>query len=455
MPAFRNIGAPQRMSARLEKRTPVVYDNEGWPITDGLDTPTRCTYEQESLDIAKRDATTPVPRSPSPVPATINPSSLRIDADNEADVPTATATVPRRNSHSRRRDPGHVPRPRNAFIIFRSHYISTAQASGEGQQNELSKLAGKAWTKMSEEKKRPFAEQAAAEKMQHARDYPNYVYCPGRASAGKSSKAKAKAAAARRSSASSASSSSSANKKRASQRSRSPEWDSDEPESPALAHLPPPPRSNRTPRAAAQRAAQLMEHHPSMSPSASPECLRTDASESKSLFDELNPISEGFVPTEDIPVLELTPSPYMAPKSPQMPTLHVPCIPSHQETSQLVPGFKPYLPSDALNTTLPILPEFRHSAPYDHTLNGLHFDYSASNLYDTTVQPLPRSSDIDITIKCEPEDPSAACGGSNNCNDFDYYECSPTDFDSPMDDLPDDDFYKMYIRSPSPVEALF
>lgn len=120
-----------------------------------------------------------------------------------------------------------------------------------------------------------------------------------------------------------------------------------------------------------------------------------------------------------------------------------------------MPGFKSYLPSDALNTTVPILPEFRYSTAYDHTLNELHFDYSIPYPHDTTARPISQLSDLDITIKCEPDDSSVVCHGGNNCNNYDYYEVSPTDFSSPMDDSSDDDLYRMYIRSPSPMEASF
>lgn len=87
-----------------------------------------------------------------------------------------------RESHSRRREPGHIPRPRNAFIIFRSFYVR-ARSAGEGQQNELSKQAGKVWNKMTAEERVPFVERATAEKTQHQAMYPNYIYCPGRGAA--------------------------------------------------------------------------------------------------------------------------------------------------------------------------------------------------------------------------------------------------------------------------------
>lgn len=148
-----------------------------------------------------------------------------------------------------------------------------------------------------------------------------------------------------------------------------------------------------------------------------------------------------------------------------MPTLHVPCIPSHQETGLLVAGFRPYLTSDALNTMLPVLPEFRTFTIDDHTLNELHFDYSVPNPYDTTAellgQPSTRSNPgisgkPSAATQDDSDDVSMVYGGGNNCNGFEYYDLSPTaaDFDSPMDDLPADELYRMFVRSPSPVEAL-
>ncbi|KAG9090215.1 hypothetical protein FS749_000740 [Ceratobasidium sp. UAMH 11750] len=38
--------------------------------------------------------------------------------------PLTPAQPPTKKSHSRRRPPGHIPRPRNAFILFRSHYVA-------------------------------------------------------------------------------------------------------------------------------------------------------------------------------------------------------------------------------------------------------------------------------------------------------------------------------------------
>lgn len=73
----------------------------------------------------------------------------------------------------------HIPRPRNAFIIFRSHYYMRAKATQTGiNQNSLSCAAASAWKALSDEEKRPYRRQAEEEKLIHYRKHPNYVYTP-------------------------------------------------------------------------------------------------------------------------------------------------------------------------------------------------------------------------------------------------------------------------------------
>ena len=101
-----------------------------------------------------------------------------------------------------------VPRPRNAFIIFRSWYIGKVKAGvvmdggksdteddatvekmtiagsahpshSVNHQNELSKRAAKAWNGMNHEERRPYVEEAKREKEWHRLMYPDYVYAPG------------------------------------------------------------------------------------------------------------------------------------------------------------------------------------------------------------------------------------------------------------------------------------
>ena len=133
------------------------------------------------------------------------PSQKSIDRDAASDR-AYTTTKKRRG----RRTEERVPRPRNAFIIFRSHYINslkvnsptssiqddrkcTLSTSSDNQQNELSKQAAKVWNKMNLEERKPYAEHAKKEKEWHRRMYPDYMYCPANANGkGKRTKSRVK-----------------------------------------------------------------------------------------------------------------------------------------------------------------------------------------------------------------------------------------------------------------------
>ena len=111
-------------------------------------------------------------------PASPSSSSLS-SLNNSPRTPHATVTkqtysqfVPKKTEH--------IPRPRNAFIIFRSHFALNYKAGkSHPHQNVVSCDAAEAWNKLSEEGKLPFKLQADEEKRAHRRKYPNYTYVPG------------------------------------------------------------------------------------------------------------------------------------------------------------------------------------------------------------------------------------------------------------------------------------
>ena len=112
-------------------------------------------------------------------------SSVSVDA---ADNTSPYYRVPRGSSSSRssRRDPNKIPRPRNAFIIFRCDYCQNYALESKGSnrsptpEKTLSKRAGALWRTMSEEARRPYQEMAEQERITHALTYPNYKYRPNR-----------------------------------------------------------------------------------------------------------------------------------------------------------------------------------------------------------------------------------------------------------------------------------
>ncbi|KAJ7717004.1 hypothetical protein B0H16DRAFT_1612299 [Mycena metata] len=78
----------------------------------------------------------------------------------------------------------HIPRPRNAFIFFRSDYVKVQKIAvarpGSLDQTAMSCGAGEAWRKMNEVEREPYI-LALEEKEAHAIKYP-YRYAPGSAS---------------------------------------------------------------------------------------------------------------------------------------------------------------------------------------------------------------------------------------------------------------------------------
>ncbi|KAI5854527.1 hypothetical protein GGS23DRAFT_608268 [Durotheca rogersii] len=74
-----------------------------------------------------------------------------------------------------------VPRPRNAFILYRQHYQGQVAARHPGLANpEISKLIGEQWREQPEEVKNSWKRLAEEEKIRHQRQYPDYRYQPRR-----------------------------------------------------------------------------------------------------------------------------------------------------------------------------------------------------------------------------------------------------------------------------------
>ncbi|KAF8498858.1 high mobility group box domain-containing protein, partial [Gautieria morchelliformis] len=74
------------------------------------------------------------------------------------------------------RPPGHIPRPPNAFIIFRTEYIRSMAT--QNSTPEVSKNLGEMWRKMSPVEKRPYNEKAEEAKIMHMAQNPGYKYKP-------------------------------------------------------------------------------------------------------------------------------------------------------------------------------------------------------------------------------------------------------------------------------------
>lgn len=90
-----------------------------------------------------------------------------------------------KKSHSRKQPEGHIPRPRNAFILFRCDFVAQKKipASVEPDHRNISRIVGRIWKAMSDEDRQPWIEEAKKEREKHKRLYPQYRYSPTSASA--------------------------------------------------------------------------------------------------------------------------------------------------------------------------------------------------------------------------------------------------------------------------------
>ncbi|KAL0470204.1 hypothetical protein QR685DRAFT_587114 [Neurospora intermedia] len=74
-----------------------------------------------------------------------------------------------------------VPRPRNAFILYRQHHQARVVADHPGLANpEISKIIGEKWRAESDMHKEEWKQLAEEEKLHHQRKYPEYKYQPRR-----------------------------------------------------------------------------------------------------------------------------------------------------------------------------------------------------------------------------------------------------------------------------------
>lgn len=79
--------------------------------------------------------------------------------------------------------PTRIPRPRNAFILFRQHHHAAVVAQNPGKPNpEISKIIGQMWKGLGDNDKAVWQSHADEEKRQHLQRYPQYRYQPRRSS---------------------------------------------------------------------------------------------------------------------------------------------------------------------------------------------------------------------------------------------------------------------------------
>ncbi|OAX38659.1 hypothetical protein K503DRAFT_849908 [Rhizopogon vinicolor AM-OR11-026] len=112
----------------------------------------------------------------SPTP---EPSSPTTQLFPPSELPPQTATR-RRVPPGKRRSLGYIPRPPNAFMLFRADFVRQKHVPGSIETNHgsLSKIIGNCWRALPLEEKRVWEIKAKHAKAEHKARYPEYRFRP-------------------------------------------------------------------------------------------------------------------------------------------------------------------------------------------------------------------------------------------------------------------------------------
>ncbi|KAJ2919740.1 hypothetical protein MD484_g633, partial [Candolleomyces efflorescens] len=90
------------------------------------------------------------------------------------------ALPPRKPVHGRKKPENHIPRPPNAFILFRSAFIRSQHVSTgvETNHSTLSKIIGLTWQNLPNEERQIWHRKAKLAEEQHRIKFPQYAFKP-------------------------------------------------------------------------------------------------------------------------------------------------------------------------------------------------------------------------------------------------------------------------------------
>lgn len=109
-----------------------------------------------------------------------DPPPPLVDAPTILFPPSPEGVPGRRAAHSKKKAENHIPRPPNAFILFRSSFIKSQHVSTEVETNHstLSKIIGLTWQNLPNEERQVWHAKAKAALDDHKRRFPSYAFRP-------------------------------------------------------------------------------------------------------------------------------------------------------------------------------------------------------------------------------------------------------------------------------------
>ncbi|KAI0783717.1 hypothetical protein C8Q75DRAFT_414681 [Abortiporus biennis] len=145
----------------------------------------RGTTDGELTWTTPLDATKPasIAFAPNITPGTFNDPPTPVDPPAESMLFPPNGEAPasnKRNAHSKKKPVDHIPRPPNAFILFRSSFIKNQHVSSEVETNHstLSKIIGLTWQNLPHEERQIWHAKAKAALDEHKKKFPEYAFRP-------------------------------------------------------------------------------------------------------------------------------------------------------------------------------------------------------------------------------------------------------------------------------------
>ena len=120
--------------------------------------------------------------APNVTPGTFNDPPSPVDPPLESMLfpPTPDSPSGKRQAHGKKKPENHIPRPPNAFILFRSSFINNKHVSSDVETNHstLSKIIGLTWHNLPHEERQIWHTKAKVALEEHRRKYPQYAFRP-------------------------------------------------------------------------------------------------------------------------------------------------------------------------------------------------------------------------------------------------------------------------------------
>ncbi|KAF5334006.1 hypothetical protein D9611_015100 [Ephemerocybe angulata] len=115
-----------------------------------------------------------------PPPLADEPISESLLFPTETSESTVASSSSRKPLHGRKKPENYIPRPPNAFILFRSAFIRSRHVSTgvETNHSTLSKIIGLTWQNLPEEERQVWHRKAKQAEAEHRIKFPQYAFKP-------------------------------------------------------------------------------------------------------------------------------------------------------------------------------------------------------------------------------------------------------------------------------------